>query len=258
MCPPFTKNRINGRQIAIVCSQVCQPTYVACFVEYSVRNWGWLDSSEWLDVTPLCVNISLQLSQGTFIFLCSSDKNPEAETAAVIRLGSSLFLGCEFVTKALYSFTFTFKCKPPRCCWRCWREERGAVKNAWYNRWPSVLALCRIQRNRPAQRDGRQRLLPGEGLETHTAAVWGSFVEEAADCQTESEGILCSGEKCCSRPRTQASLMGCRLPDQWRQGSIIVIRWTLEPDYLYFNPSSASCTHVSVAGYFSEPQCPYL
>nr|XP_035967356.1 uncharacterized protein LOC118547797 isoform X3 [Halichoerus grypus] len=50
----------------------------------------------------------------------------------------------------------------------------------------------RIQRNRPAQRDGRQRLLPGEGLEAHTAAVCGPSVEEAADCQTESEGILCS------------------------------------------------------------------
>jgi hypothetical protein len=53
------------------------------------------------------------------------------------------------------------------------------------NRWPLVLISCRIQRDRPAQWDGWQRLLPGEGLETHTATVFGSFVEETANCQTE-------------------------------------------------------------------------
>lgn len=58
-----------------------------------------------------------------------------------------------------------------------------------------MLASYRIQRNRPAQWDGWQRFLPSEGLEAHTATVCGPFVEEAADCQAESEGILCSGEK---------------------------------------------------------------
>lgn len=57
-----------------------------------------------------------------------------------------------------------------------------------------MLTSYRIQRDRPAQWDGWQRFLPGEGLETHTAAICGPFVEEAADRQTKPEGILCSGE----------------------------------------------------------------
>lgn len=166
-------------------------------------------------VTPfiMCEHVSSVVS-GHLHFLYSSDKNPKAEAAAVTLWGSELFLRRVCVMKALTPL-LSIQMQASEMV----AEDAGG-RSMEMSKMPDRIGdlqcwlFFRIQGNRPAQRYGRQGLLPSEGLETHSAAVCGPFVEEAADCQAESEGIFCSGERCCSRPRMQDPWMGCRLPDQ--------------------------------------------
>lgn len=67
-------------------------------------------------------------------------------------------------------------------------------EHLWTFEWGSFLLASRIQRDRPSQWHGWERLLPDEGLEAHSAAVHGSVVEEDAHCQEKPEGLLCPGE----------------------------------------------------------------
>ena len=159
------------------------------------------------------------LSQGTFIF-CTPQTRTRRHKLLLLDFWSPNFSSDTDLSWKPFTFETLVLSNTslPDGCWGCWREEHGDVKTAWDNRWPSVLASYRIQRDRPAQRDGRQRLLPGEGLETHTAAVCGPSVEEAADYQrkSESEGILCSGDS--------GFMDGRWLPDQRKQEKVMVKR----------------------------------
>lgn len=92
---------------------------------------------------------------------------------------------------------------------------------------PPYFLLNRIQGDGPAQWDGRQRLLPAEGLETHTTAVCGPSVEEVADSQTEPERVLCSGEMCWRLPSwttdSWASEMECNCGQDTDTGTTLTL-----------------------------------
>lgn len=242
---------------------------MACFIEYSVRNWGWLDLFEWLDVTIMCEHISSAVSRHLQVLT----------SAAHILKAPSIFYAHQTRTKGRNCYCGTFGVIPFPWMWICHKSL------SFFYFYLQTQASKAVAKDAGGRRLGMSKMpdiisdlqwwLSAESRETDLLSGMdgkGSYqVKGWKLTQQQFVALLWKRLLIARRSRkgffAQVSsvflakdsdfLGGLQAPGQWKQGSIIVRRWTLEPDHLYFNPSLLLALIYLLTDYYSEPQSPY-